>query len=64
MSDIHFFQRYSQKENVITNNTLRLFAQLYSDSPSRLADFLEGLVDGLSIDVGVSMEQQTKRLTS
>ena len=60
MSDIHFFQRYSKRENVITNNTLRLLAQLYNDSPNRLADFLEGLVDGLSIDVGVSMEQQTK----
>lgn len=60
MSDIHYFQRYSQKENVITNNTLRLFGQLYNDSPDRLQDLLEGLVDGVSVDLGVDMEQQTK----
>ena len=59
MSDIHYFQRYSQKENVITNNTLRLFAQIYRDSPSRLEQLLEGLVDGVDIGIGVDMQQQT-----
>ena len=59
MSDIHFFQRYSQAENVVTNNTLRLFTQIYRDSPSRLQNLLEGLVDGASVDVGVNMQQQT-----
>jgi hypothetical protein len=59
MSDIHFFQRYSQRENVVTNNTLRLFTQIYRDSPSRLQNLLEGLVDGTSVDVGVNMQQQT-----
>ncbi len=59
MSNIHYFQRYSQRENVITNNTLRLFAQIYDDSPGRLERLLRGLIDGVDIDVGVQMEQQT-----
>jgi hypothetical protein len=59
MSDIHYFQRYSQRENVVTNNTLRLFAQIYNDSPSRLKHLLEALLDGVSIDIGVEMQQQT-----
>ncbi|WP_022835001.1 hypothetical protein [Salisaeta longa] len=64
MSNIHYFQRYSQRENVITNNTLRLFAQIYSDSPSRLERLLEALVDGATIDVGVQMEQQSAETDS
>jgi len=64
MSDIHYFQRYSQKENVVTNNTLRLFAQIYQDSPGRLKRRLEGLVDGVEIDIGVDMQQQTSALSS
>ena len=59
MSSPHYFQRYSQKENVVTNNTLRLFTQLYADHPSRLEDLLGRLIDGVSVDVGVNMQQQT-----
>ncbi len=32
MSNIHYFPRYSQKENMVTNNTLLLFSQLYNNS--------------------------------
>ena len=64
MSSLHYFQRYSQKENVVTNNTLGLFTQLYRDSPSRLEDLLGKLIDGVSVDVGVSMQQQTTERSS
>lgn len=64
MSDLHFFQRYSQPENHVTNNTLQLFAQLYRDSPSRLEDLLGRVVDGISVDVGVRMQQQTTQESS
>lgn len=64
MGDLHFFQRYSQPENHVTNNTLQLFAQLYRDSPSRLEDLLGRLVDGISVDVGVRMQQQTSQESS
>jgi len=60
MSNLHYFQRYSQEENLVTNNTLRLFSELYRESPNRLRDLLEQLVDGVSVEVGVSMQQQTK----
>lgn len=64
MSDIHYFQRYSQRENVVTNNTLRLFAQIYRDSPGRLERLLEKIVDGVEIDIGVQMQQQTSAPSS
>ncbi len=41
MSEIHYFQRYSQKENVITNNTLLLFSRLYNHSPQKFNLFLK-----------------------
>lgn len=59
MSNLHYFQRYSQEENVVTNNTIRLFSEIYREGPSRLQDLLEGLVDGVSISVGVDIQQQT-----
>jgi len=66
MSRVHYFQRYSQKENVVTNNTLLLFSRLYNHSPTRFEDFLNALSgDGnLTFDVGMQFAQQegnTKR---
>jgi hypothetical protein len=61
MSQIHYFQRYSQKENVVTNNTLLLFSRLYAYSPFRFQDFLNEALKGTSsINIGVSFEQQIK----
>jgi hypothetical protein len=59
MSSINFFQRYSQPENVVTNNTLRLLAQLYDHKPSLLNELIGRVVDGVSVETGISMEQQT-----
>lgn len=57
MGSIHHFQRYSSKENVITNNTLRLLGQVYNDSPERLEALLGALAD-VSVDIDLQMTQQ------
>lgn len=64
MSNLHFFQRYSQEENVVTNNTLRLFGQVYNDDPGRLETLLETVVDGISLDLELQMTQQEKGTAS
>ena len=60
MSQVHYFQRYSQRENVVTNNTLLLFSRLYSYSPLRFNDFLSEILGKSLVEVGVKFEQQTK----
>lgn len=60
MSSIHYFQRYSQKENVVTNNSLLLFSRLYSYNPLRLEAFLKEILKDAPIEVGVSFQQQTR----
>lgn len=60
MSKIHYFQRYSQKENVVTNNTLLLFSRLYHNSPTKFSQFLNELTKGLDINVGINFNQQEK----
>lgn len=60
MSSLHYFQRYSQKENVVTNNTLLLFSRLYAYKPSQLEAFLQEILKDAPIEVGVSFQQQTK----
>jgi hypothetical protein len=60
MSKVHYFQRYSQKENVVTNNTLLLFSRLYNESPIKFSQFLNALTDGLEINVGINFNQQEK----
>jgi hypothetical protein len=61
MGQIHYFQRYSQKENVVTNNTLLLFSRLYAYNPFRFDNFLNEALQGKSsVDVGISFQQQTK----
>lgn len=60
MSSIHYFQRYSQPENVVTNNTLLLFSRLYNESPFKFKLLLNELVNELDLDVGVNFSQQEK----
>ncbi len=40
---IHYFQRYHQKENVATANTMLLLSRLYSNSPSNFFLFFQSL---------------------
>ncbi|HLR71726.1 MAG TPA: hypothetical protein VK085_09870 [Pseudogracilibacillus sp.] len=44
MSTIHYFQRYSQKENMVTNNTMLLFSRLYHHSTNQFNQFLKTLL--------------------
>jgi len=61
MSEIHYFQRYTQKENVVTNNTMLLFSRLYHYSPIRFRDFLqEFLEDVRDLSPGIRFKQQVK----
>lgn len=64
MSSIHYFQRYSQKENATTNNTLLLFSRLYFFSPTRFEGFLKEILEDAPIVVGVSFEQQIRSKNS
>lgn len=60
MPVIHYFQRYSQKENVVTNNTLLLLARLYELSPDKFQAVLNAIFQR-EIEVGVGFTQQTRR---
>lgn len=54
-------QRYFQKENVVKNNSLRLLAQIYDHDPSLLNELIAKMVDGVSIETGINMEQQKEK---
>lgn len=58
MSSIHYFQRYSQPENVATNNTLLLLSRLYQYSSSKFNGFLTELLGDNDLDANVQFNQQ------
>lgn len=60
MSTTHQFQRYSSKENVITNNTLRLLGQIHDAGAGRLEELLSSVIDGISVDLGLQVNQQER----
>ena len=62
MSNLHYFQRYSQPENVITNNTMLLFKRLYHHSPKLFETFINNLLtdEVPGINVEVIFQQQKK----
>ena len=60
MAAVHYFQRYSQKENVATNNTLLLFTRLYQYSSMLFANFISELLDDAEVEPGISFIQQRK----
>lgn len=60
MAEIHYFQRYSSKENTVTNNTLLLFSRLYHHDILAFNKFINDLSETGIINAMVSFEQQTK----
>lgn len=60
MPKIHYFQRYSQPENAVTNNTLQLLARIYNYSPLKLSQLLTDLLGDESIEIGVEIGQQSR----
>jgi hypothetical protein len=63
MSDIHYFQRYSTKENAVTNTTLHLFSRIYEHSPRRLRLLVNEVFDD-DIPIGVAFSQQVRNSDS
>jgi hypothetical protein len=57
MAKIHIFQRYAGYENVVTNNTLQLFARIYNHSPTQ-ASILLNQITGEEIAIGIEINQQ------
>lgn len=61
MSRVHYFQRFSQKENVDTNNTLLLLSRIQASDPRLFRKVLAELFgDELSgkLEIGVQFAQQ------
>ena len=65
MSEISHFQKYSQKENHVTNNTLLMFRHIYRHSPQKFQGFLNALLDeDEAISIGLTFEQQVGKEAS
>ena len=58
MASVHYFQRYAQRENVVTNNTLLLLSRLHHDGPAAFERLLGLLLDDVEISVGPTFRQQ------
>ena len=63
MSEVSYFQRYSQRENHITNNVLLMMRMLYRSHPSKLQKVLESVLteensEAIRVRVGPTFEQQ------
>lgn len=62
MTNIHYFQRYSSKENTVTNNSLLLFSRLYHHDARAFKEFLNHLSGDeqiTPINATINFEQQT-----
>ena len=64
MGRVHFFPRYSSKENAVTNNTLLLLSRVHSEAPELLEEFLTDLADGVTVQVGPAFGQQVREARS
>ncbi len=59
MSRISHFQRFSQRENHATNNTLLLLRNFYDSSPFKLQSVLNSLLE-TELSIGLAFEQQIR----
>ena len=59
MSEIYYFQRYSSRENAVTNNTLLLIERIYKYSNQQAAKLLNEIT-GESIEIGLKIRQQVR----
>ena len=62
MSDLHYFQRYNQKENWVTNSVLLLLSRLYQYDRSKFENSMTELFseEKIGFDIGVKFYQQEK----
>ena len=64
MTQIHYFPRYSQKENLVTNNTLLLLSRLYDYNRLKFGKFLTKLGDeASSISEHLHLQFSQQRVT-
>ena len=61
MSRVSYFQRFSQKENTATNNTLLLFRHFYQEDPGKFEKTMSGLCNEQMLSVGVQFAQQVRQ---
>lgn len=59
MSRISYFQRFSQRENHATNNTLLLLRYFSEEAPTKLQQVLTSWIDA-PIEIGLRFEQQIR----
>jgi hypothetical protein len=70
MTEVHYFPRYSQRENFETNNTLLLLHRLYDYSRFRFEKFISGLIPDAATEVdtpfalGLQIKQQVGTASS
>lgn len=64
MSQVSYFQRYSQRENHVTNNTLLVLRHLYQTAPSKLQQVIGDLLGQELIGIGPTFRQQTRGAAS
>ncbi len=63
MADVHYFPRYTQRENFVTNNTLLLFQRLYDYNLRKFGKFLMELnedLDSFAGLLGLHINQQIR----
>lgn len=64
MSTLHYFQRYSQKENWLTNSTLLLLRHFYIYDYKKFEKFINELDPQIEIQVGPVFNQQIRGKSS
>jgi hypothetical protein len=64
MAGISYFQRYSQRENHVTNNTLLVLRHIYQSAPAKFELVLRELLGQDKVSIGPSFRQQTRGAAS
>jgi hypothetical protein len=59
LSRISHFQRFSQRENHTTNNTLLLLRYFYESDPFKLQNVLSSILE-TDLSIGLEFEQQIR----
>lgn len=60
MPQVTYFQRYTTRENVVTNTTLHLFSQINQHSSDRLRQVLSELLGDVEMPLGINFQQQIR----
>jgi hypothetical protein len=63
VTQVSYFQRFSQRENHATNNTLLILRRFYDESPFKLERVLSALIEA-ELGIGLQFEQQVSGSSS